>query len=153
MRARQSVKYSPKKILVCDADVAEGAHLARELGELGYAVRAVTSYAEAFTCACRFDLTALVATAVLDDGPALGLPTALGIRRPPVVVLASLMTERLLPWVVERAGFDAQLTKIVDAMAVDRIVARRVGTLHASFGVTPRRERMLASAEWTSDRS
>lgn len=105
--------------------------LAAGLEELGYVVEVVRSYAEAFAIACAHDLDALVVAPFLRDGSALVLPTALGIRRPPVTVLVTRMAERLSDVVAKRVGFDAQLTKVVDPRAVDRLVHDAYGARRA----------------------
>ncbi len=50
------------------------------------------------------------------------LPRALGIRKPKLVVLVTRLSERLARTVAHRVGFHAQLTKMVDADRLDRIL-------------------------------
>ena len=114
----------PAKLLLCDEDRAHTDELARGLDQLGHTVEVVCSHAEAFAIACAYDLDALVVAPFLRDGSALILPSALGIRRPPLVLLICALSERLAPRVVTRLGFDAQLTKVVAAEDVDRRLAR-----------------------------
>jgi DNA-binding response OmpR family regulator len=109
-------------ILLCDDDRTHTQSLARGLAELGYAVETTRCHAEAFAIACSLDLDALVAAPFLRDGSALVLPASLGIRRPPLLLLASRISERLSIEVVQRVGFDAQLTKVLDARVVDRML-------------------------------
>lgn len=109
-------------VLICDEDRIHTDALSRGLAELGYCVEVTRTHAEAFAIACAFELDALVAAPFLRDGSALVLPAALGIRRPAALVLASRMSERLAPMVLGKAGFDAQLVKVVDARTVDRMV-------------------------------
>jgi DNA-binding response OmpR family regulator len=113
---------SQPNALLCDDDRIHTQVLAAGLAELGYAVEITRSHAEAFAIACTFELDVLVAATFLRDGSALGLPAALGIRRPAVLVLTSRMRERLSAAAVRRAGFDAQLVKVVDPRTVDRLV-------------------------------
>lgn len=114
----------PAKLLLCDEDRRHTDALARGLDGLGHAVEVVRSHAEAFAIACAYDLDALVVAPFLRDGSALVLPSALGIRCPPLVLLVCSITERIAPRVVARLGFDAQLTKVVDPADVDRRLAR-----------------------------
>lgn len=113
----------PAKLLLCDEDRRHTDTLARGLDELGHAVEVVRSHAEAFAIACAYDIDALVVAPFLRDGSALVLPSALGIRRPRLVVLVSSLVERIAPRVVTRLGFDAQLTKVVDPQELDRLLA------------------------------
>lgn len=113
-----------RNVLVCDADRDHGEALAVGLTELGYVVEVVTSHADAFGFACSYDLEALIVAPLLRDGSALVLPSALGIRRPPLVVLVTCMGDRLDTAAARRVGFDAQLTKVVRASAVDRLVRK-----------------------------
>lgn len=113
-------------ILVCDEDRAHSLMLGTALGELGYAVEHARSHAEAFALACARDFHALVTAPFLRDGSALALPTALGIRRPLVIVLASRLGERLATDIVERAGFDAQWMKALDAGRIHRLVRETI---------------------------
>lgn len=112
----------PDTILVCDEDRAHSVMLGAALGELGYTVELARSHAEAFALACARDFRALVTAPFLRDGSALALPTALGIRRPLVMILASRLGERLAKDIVERAGFDAQWMKALDASKVHRLI-------------------------------
>jgi DNA-binding response OmpR family regulator len=114
-------------ILICDDDRLHATELAAGMVDLGWRVELVRSYGEAFAAACAIDFDALVVAPFLRDGSALALPSALGIRRPCVVVLACAMGERLAPAIVRRVGFDAQMTKVVDARAVAAL-ARAVET-------------------------
>lgn len=111
-----------RTVLICDEDRLHTETLAVGLQQLGYVVEAVRSYAEAFAIACAHDLDALVVAPFLRDGSALVLPTALGIRKPPVTVLITRMTERLASIVSKRVGFDAQITKVVDPHTLDRLI-------------------------------
>ena len=111
-----------KSVLICDEDRLHTQALAIGLEQLGYVTTSVRSYAEAFAIACAHDLDALVVAPFLRDGSALVLPTALGIRKPPVTVLATRMTERLASIVAQRVGFDAQITKVIDPIALDRLI-------------------------------
>lgn len=111
-----------RTVLICDEDRLHTQSLAAGLDQLGYVVEVVRTYAEAFAIACGHDLDALVVAPFLRDGSALVLPTALGIRKPPVAVLVTRMTERLSSVVAQRVGFDAQLAKVVDPQAIDRLV-------------------------------
>lgn len=113
---------SRRTVLICDEDRVHTQSLAIGLEQLGYAVEVVRTYAEAFAIACAHDLDALVVAPFLKDGSALVLPTALGIRKPPVTVLVTRMTERLANVVARRVGFDAQLTKCVSADMIHRLV-------------------------------
>lgn len=109
-------------VLLCDEERAHTEALAAGLDDLGYAVEVARSYAEAFALACALDLDGLVAAPFLRDGSALVLPASLGIRRPPGVVLASRLRERIAAPIARRVGFDAQLTKAVDARKLDRLL-------------------------------
>lgn len=111
-----------RTVLVCDEDRIHTDALAAGLAELGYAVEITRSHAEAFAIACAFELDGLVAAPFLRDGSALVLPAALGIRRPPALVLACRMRERLARVVLDKAGFDAQLVKVVEPRTVDRLI-------------------------------
>ncbi len=111
-----------RTVLLCDDDRAHSETLAAALLELGHAVEIVRTYAEAFAIACAHDLDAMLVAPTLRDGSALVLPTALGIRRPPIVILISTLNERLASVVARRVGFDVQLTKVVDARVVDAIL-------------------------------
>jgi DNA-binding response OmpR family regulator len=111
-----------KTVLICDEDRLHTQALVAGLEQLGYVADAVRSYAEAFAVACARDLDALVVAPFLRDGSALVLPTALGIRKPPVTVLATRMTERLASIIAQRVGFDAQITKVIDPLALDRLI-------------------------------
>lgn len=120
--ARHDVGPRRSTVLICDEDRSHTAALASGLEELGYAVEVTRLHAEAFAIACALDVDAIVAAPFLRDGSALVLPAALGIRRPPVLVLASRMNERLAAPIVAKVGFDAQLVKVVDPRRVDRMV-------------------------------
>lgn len=122
VRPLDDVSASRRTVLICDEDRFHTQTLAAGLEQLGYVVEVVRSYAEAFAIACAHDLDALVVAPFLKDGSALVLPTALGIRKPPVTVLITRMTERLASVVAERVGFDAQLSKCVQAKTIDRLI-------------------------------
>lgn len=111
-----------RTVLICDEDRFHTQTLASGLEQLGYAVEVVRTYAEAFAIACAHDIDALVVAPFLKDGSALVLPSALGIRKPPVALLMTRMTERIASVVAQRVGFDAQLTKCVSATTVHRLV-------------------------------
>ena len=115
-----------RTVLVCDEDRTHSEGLACALLELGYAVEVVRSYAEAFAIACAHDLDAMIVAPTLCDGSALVLPTALGIRKPPIVILMTTLHERLARVVARRVGFDVQLTKVVDPRVVDSILKNGV---------------------------
>lgn len=122
MRTDSDVSASRRTVLICDDDRAHTLALAADLGRLGYIVETVRTYAEAFAIACAHDIDALVVAPFLRDGSALVLPTALGIRKPPVAVLVTRIGERLASAIARRVGFDAQLTKCVDASTLDRLI-------------------------------
>jgi DNA-binding response OmpR family regulator len=109
-------------ILICDDDRTHADALALGLYARGHAVEVTRSRTDAFAVACAFDIDLIVAGWVLRDGSALALPSALGIRRPPLLVLASRVDERLPFHVARRVGFDIQLTKVVDASLVERLL-------------------------------
>ena len=109
-------------VLICDDDREHADALALGLHALGHAVELTRSRADAFAVACAFDVDVIVAGWTLRDGSALALPAALGIRRPPLVLLASRMDERLPMAVARRVGFDRQLTKVVEPEALDRLL-------------------------------
>jgi ActR/RegA family two-component response regulator len=111
-----------RTVLICDEDRFHTQTLAAGLEQLGYAVEVVRTYAEAFAIACAHDIDALVVAPFLKDGSALVLPSALGIRKPPVTVLITRMTERIANVVAHRVGFDVQITKCVAADTVHRLV-------------------------------
>jgi DNA-binding response OmpR family regulator len=119
-------------VLLCDEERDVTGALAVELEELGHAVTVVRTCADAFTAACAIDLDAMVVAPFLRDGSTLVLPRALGIRRPKLVILMSRMTERVSATTAQRVGFDAQLTKLVDAHKLDRLVraSLRTETMH-----------------------
>jgi DNA-binding response OmpR family regulator len=119
-------------VLLCDADRVHADALAEGLVDLGYSVEMTHTHAEAFALACAFDFAALVTAPFLHDGSALVLPTALGLRRPPALILVSWMRDRLAPAVAARAGYDAQLVKVVDPRAVDRVIRTAVFRRRAS---------------------
>lgn len=112
----------PSTILLCDDDRPHTEALARGLTKLGHTVEVTRTHAEAFAAACALDLEAIVAAPFLRDGSALILPASLGIRRPPLLLLATRTMERLAKDVALRVGFDAQLTKVVDPRIVDRML-------------------------------
>jgi len=124
MRTTASVGAARRTVLICDEDRFHTQSLAEGLEKLGYAVEVVRTYSEAFAIACAHDIDAILVAPFLKDGSALVLPTALGIRKPPLAVLITRMAERLANIVVTRVGFDAQLTKLVDPQVVDRMVTR-----------------------------
>ncbi len=109
-------------VLICDDDRDHADALALGLHALGHAVELTRSRADAFAVACAFDVDVLVAGWTLRDGSALALPSSLGIRRPPLVLLASRIDEHLSMHVARRVGFDLQLTKVVDPAALDRLL-------------------------------
>jgi DNA-binding response OmpR family regulator len=111
-----------RTVLICDEDRFHTQTLAAGLEQLGYAVEVVRTYAEAFAIACAHEIDALVVAPFLKDGSALVLPTALGIRKPPVTVLITRMTERIANVVAHRVGFDVQITKCVAAGTVHRLI-------------------------------
>lgn len=113
---------SRRTVLICDEDRFHTETLTAGLEQLGYVVEWVRSYAEAFAIACAHDIDALIVAPFLKDGSALVLPSALGIRKPPVAVLITRMTERIANVVALRVGFDAQLTKCVAATTVHRLI-------------------------------
>jgi DNA-binding response OmpR family regulator len=121
---------SRRTVLICDEDRFHTQTLADGLEELGYAVEVVRTYAEAFAIACAHDIDALVVAPFLKDGSALVLPTALGIRKPPVAVLVTRMTERIANVVARRVGFDAQLTKCVSANRLHQLVESSLQRVH-----------------------
>jgi len=116
------VSIGTSNVLLCDEDRDHTEVLAHRLAELGHGVTVVRTYGDAFAAACAEDYDALLTAPFLRDGAALALPSALGIRRPRLVVLVSRMTERLATAVAKRVGFDAQMTKIVDVRALDRLL-------------------------------
>jgi ActR/RegA family two-component response regulator len=121
-----------RTILICDEDRAHTQTLVHGLERLGYAVEVVCTYAEAFAIACAHDIDGLVVAPFLKDGSALVLPSALGIRKPPVAVLITRMTERVSAVVAQRVGFDAQITKCVSAEVVHQLVEGSRKELDAS---------------------
>lgn len=128
-----------KSLLICDEDRTHACALAAGMTELGWLVDVVRSYADAFARACAYDFDVLVVAPFLRDGSALALPSALGICRPPIVVLSCAMDERLDPDVVRRVGFDAQLTKVVSPRDVVGLV--RVPVAAALSGLTATKSR------------
>lgn len=110
------------KVLLCDDERDEVDALATDLEHLGHDVTVARSCADAFAAACAHDFDILVAAPFLRDGSTLVLPSALGVRRPRLNVLLSSLGDRLTPVVVRRVGFDTQLTKLVDARSLDRLV-------------------------------
>lgn len=113
-------------ILLCDEDRTHTEPLAFELVNLGHTVTVARSYADAFAAACAYDYDIILAAPFLRDRPSFGLPEALGIRRPGLVLLMPKIGERLAPAVATRVGFDGQLTKVVDAGCLDRLVRAHV---------------------------
>ena len=119
-----------RTVLICDEDRFHTQTLASGLEQLGYVVEVVRTYAEAFAIACAHDIDALVVAPFLKDGSALVLPSALGIRKPPVAVLITRMTERIANVVARRVGFDAQITKCVSAQTVHQLVENALHRSH-----------------------
>ena len=119
---RPTAIFEGASVLLCDEDRESAAPLAAELEDLGHDVTIVCSCSEAFSAACARDYDALVAAPFLRDGATLLLPRALGIRRPRLMLLMTRMSERLSPGAAERVGFDAQLTRVIDARRLDRFV-------------------------------
>lgn len=119
---RTTEGYEGASVLLCDEERESAAVLAAELEELGHDVTIVCSCSDAFSAACAHDYDVLVAAPFLRDGATLLLPRALGIRRPPLVVLMTRITERLSPVATQRVGFDAQITRVVDARRLDRLM-------------------------------
>ena len=113
---------SPSNILLCDEERASTDALAAELTALGHKVTIVRTCNEAFGAACSTDFGALVVAPYLRDGAALVLPRALGIHRPNLVVLVSRLGDRVAEPVARHLGFDIQLTKVVDARRLDRLI-------------------------------
>jgi DNA-binding NtrC family response regulator len=111
-------------VLLCDEERELAELLAGELEDLGHDVTIVCSCSDAFSAACAHDYDVLVAAPFLRDGATLLLPRALGIRRPRLMVLMTRLTERLSAGAAERVGFDAQLTRCVDAGRLDRLMRR-----------------------------
>ncbi len=109
-------------VLICDEDRTHNEALGHPLRELGYEIQVARCYDEAFALACAIDLEGLLCAPFLRGGSALALPASLGIRRPPAVLLASRIGERLPDAVARRVGFDAQLSKVVDAVKLDRLI-------------------------------
>jgi DNA-binding response OmpR family regulator len=109
-------------VLLCDEDRDQIDTLVVELAELGHYVTVARTCADAFTAACRDDFDALLSAPALRDGTTLMLPRALGIRRPRLVLLVTRLSERVGTNVARGVGFDGQLTKIVSAARVDRIL-------------------------------
>jgi DNA-binding response OmpR family regulator len=119
---RSTVGYEGSSVLLCDEERETAVSLATELEELGHDVTIVCSCSNAFSAACAKDYDVLVAAPFLRDGATLLLPRALGIRRPRLMVLMTRITERLSPGAAERAGFDAQVTRVVDVRRLDRLM-------------------------------
>lgn len=139
--SRQGVGIFRSNVLLCDQEREGTDLLAADLRDLGHAVTIARSCADTFSAACSYDFDALVLAPILRDGSALILPAALGIRTPKLTVLMCRLGERLARSVTRRVGFDAQLTKVVDARELDRL-------LRAS--ITETIERALASASVVS---
>ncbi len=119
---RSTASLEGATVLLCDEDRESAAPLASELEDLGHDVTIVCSCSDAFSAACAHDFDVLVAAPFLRDGATLLLPRALGIRRPRLMLLMTRMSERLSASATQRAGFDAQLTRIVDARKLDRVM-------------------------------
>src|SRR6185436_19523276 len=111
-----------RTVLICDDDRVHTQALVSGLEQLDYAVEVVRTYADAFAIACARDIDVLLVAPFLRDGSALVLPSALGIRKPRVTLLATRMVDRMARAVVRRVGFDRQLTKAVDARTIDQLV-------------------------------
>jgi len=126
-------------ILLCDEERASTDALATELRALGHTVTITRSCTDAFSAACANDYAALVVAPYLRDGAALVLPRALGIRRPPLVVLVSRLSDRIAAPVARHLGFDVQLTKIVDAKRLDRLI-------RSSMAAVAREQRLQRAA-------
>lgn len=122
MRSCLAVGSLRSNVLLCDDERELTDALATQLENLGHSVTIARSCADTFAHACGHDYDALVIAPFLRDGSALVLPRALGIRRPRLVVLVSRLTDRLAQAVARRVGFDVQLTKIVDAKRLDRLL-------------------------------
>lgn len=116
------MSFFRSNVLLCDEERAATDVLSSDLRELGHAVTIARSCADTFAAACTYDFDALVVAPFLRDGSALVLPGALGIRKPRLVVLMCRLTERLALPVSRRVGFDVQLTKVVDARRLDRLL-------------------------------
>lgn len=134
--------HARRTVLICDEDRIHTETLAAGLEKLGYAVEWVRTYAEAFAVACAQDIDALVVAPFLKDGSALVLPSALGIRKPPVTVLITRMTERIANVVAHRVGFDVQLTKCVAASRVHDLIE---SAAHASREETIEQKKVRTS--------
>ena len=119
---RSTTSLAGASVLLCDEERESAAPLAIELEDLGHDVTIVCSCSEAFSAACAHDYDVLLAAPFLRDGATLLLPRALGIRRPRLMLLMTRMSERLSQSATERAGFDAQLTRVVDARRLDRVM-------------------------------
>lgn len=124
VRPLDTVIHRARNVLLCDVDRDHSESLAAGLRELGYDVQIVAAHADAFAIACSEDLDALVVAPLLRDGSALVLPSALGIRRPAVLVLATRLSDHFSTTAAKRVGFDTALTKVVMPEAVDRLVRR-----------------------------
>ena len=122
----ERVTLPVSNVLICDGEREPTNVLARDLEELGHRVVVASSCADAFSAACAYDFDGLVAAPFLSDGSALVLPRALGIRKPRLVVLVSRLTERLAQAIARHVGFDVQLTKVVDAARLDRMLRASV---------------------------
>lgn len=133
-------------LLLCDEERATSDLLAAELRRRGHAVTVARTCSDAFAAACAHDYDALVVAPYLRDGSTLVLPSSLGIRRPPLVVLVTRLAERLAAPMARRVGFDAQLTKIVDPWRLDRMVRWSVAATAAAKRQAAReREALLES--------
>jgi DNA-binding response OmpR family regulator len=116
------LSFFRSNVLLCDDENGATAVLTSDLRGLGHAVTVARSCADTFAAACTYDFDALVVAPFLRDGSALVLPGALGIRRPRLVILTCRLGEHLMPSVARRVGFDMQLTKVVDARKLDRLL-------------------------------
>ena len=132
---RSTTTLAGASVLLCDEDRESAAPLASELEDLGHDVTIVCSCSDAFSAACAHDYDVLLAAPFLRDGATLLLPRALGIRRPRLMLLMTRMSERLSPSATQRAGFDAQLTRVVDARKLDRVVRNAAAAGKARIAV------------------
>lgn len=142
---RMTVPGGGSSILLCDEERESVAPLAAELAALGHEVTIACSCAEAFAAACAHDYDVLVAAPFLRDGATLLLPRTLGIRRPRLMILVTRLTDRLSAAAAQRVGFDVQLTRVVDASRLDRILRASVARTAALPAVTAGEEAPPAS--------
>lgn len=112
-----------RQVVLCDDDRAHAAALGGELVARGWRVALVERYTEAFALCCAHDVDALLVAPFLRSGSALVLPSALGIRKPPLTVLMTRLTERIGWNIAVRCGYDRQLCKAVDARVIDAMFA------------------------------